>query len=553
MAHGPRNSPPRNAKRIFSVIETPVLIVGGGPVGLSLAVELGWRGVPCILIEQSDGRIGTPKMNEVNVRTMEFCRRWGIADKVMSCPFPDDFPMDVAVVSKLGGYELGRLARPARKDQKPSPFSPMNLQVCSQIWFDPIMREKARSFPCVSLLYRHQLESFEADADSVTARVRDLENDREVEFRCQYLAGCDGAGSRIRRSLGINLLGSDTLSSAMHVYFRARDPLGDLGVKPGTFFAAVDETGYWGNIRAIDPANGLWRILFDVPPDFDPRDIDYDKCMKRAFSKPLKVEWVGASQWTRRGVVAETFSVGRVHLAGDAVHQLSPTGALGMNTGVADAVDLGWKLAAAYDGWAGPRLLESYTLERQPACTRNVTMATKYYEGQAAFREGLEEIDSPTAAGEAVRAKMGAHLLAHVTRMFSTIGLQIGYVYANSPICIGDDTPAPADDPANYQPSTWPGSRAPHVFLSDGRSTLDLFGRGFVLLKLGNEAPDTKLLDAKAAERGMPLQTVAINEPAVVKAYERRLVLVRPDGHVAWRGNEVPQNPRRLIDRVCGA
>ena len=535
------------------MIETPVLIVGGGPVGLSLAVELGWRGVPCILIEQSDGRIGTPKMNEVNVRTMEFCRRWGIADKVMSCPFPDDFPMDAVVVSKLGSYELGRLARPARRDQKPSPFSPMNLQVCSQIWFDPIMQEKARSFPCVSLLYRHQLESFEADEDGVTARVKDFANGRELAFRSQYLAGCDGAGSRVRRSLGINLLGSDTLSSAMHVYFRARDLLGDLGVKPGTFFAAVDKTGYWGNIRAIDPANGLWRILFDVPPDFNPKDIDYDKCIERAFSKPLKVEWVGASQWTRRGVVAERFSVGRVHLVGDAVHQLSPTGALGMNTGVADAVDLGWKLAAAYEGWAGPRLLESYTLERQPACTRNVTMATKYYEGQAAFREGLEEIDNPTAAGEEVRAKMGAQLLAHVARMFSTIGLQIGYVYASSPICVSDNTPAPADDPASYQPSTWPGSRAPHVFLSDGRSTLDLFGRGFVLLRLGNEAPDTKSLEANAAERGVPLQTVALNEPAVVKAYERHLVLVRPDGHVAWRGNEVPQNPRGLIDRVCGA
>ena len=327
-------------------------------------------------------------MNEVNVRTMEFCRRWGVAEQVMSCPFPDDFPMDAVVVTKLGSYELGRIHRPARKDQQPGPFSPMNLQVCSQIWFDPIMRERAKSFSSVSLLYRHQLESFEADEDGVTAKVQDLNNGREVIFRSQYLAGCDGAGSRIRRSLGINLLGSDVLSSAMHIYFRARDPLGDLGVKRGTFFAVVDKDGYWGNIRAIDPANGLWRLLFDVPPNFNPKDVDYDKCIDRAFSKPLYVEWVGASQWTRRGVVAEKFSVGRVHLVGDAVHQLSPTGGLGMNTGVADAVDLGWKLAAAYEGWAGPHLLESYSIERQPACARNVKMATKYYEGQAEFREG---------------------------------------------------------------------------------------------------------------------------------------------------------------------
>jgi 2-polyprenyl-6-methoxyphenol hydroxylase-like FAD-dependent oxidoreductase len=534
------------------LIEIPVLIVGGGPVGLSLAVELGWRGVPCILIEQSDGHIGTPKMNEVNVRTMEFCRRWGVAEQVMSCPFPDDFPMDAVVVTKLGSYELGRIHRPARKDQQPGPFSPMNLQVCSQIWFDPIMRERAKSFSSVSLLYRHQLESFEADEDGVTAKVKDLDNGREVIFRSQYLAACDGAGSRIRRSLGINLLGSDVLSSAMHIYFRARDPLGDLGVKRGTFFAVVDKDGYWGNIRAIDPANGLWRMLFDVPPDFNPKDIDYDKCLDRAFSKPLNVEWVGASQWTRRGVVAEKFSVGRVHLVGDAAHQLSPTGGLGMNTGVADAVDLGWKLAAAYEGWAGPHLLESYSIERQPACARNVKMATKYYEGQAEFREGLEEIDSPTLAGGEVRARVGTKLLAHLTRMFQTIGLQIGYVYANSPICVGDGTPGPADDAESYRPSTWPGSRAPHERLSDGRSTLDLFGRRFVLLRLGDDAPDTKSLEVKAAERGMPLQTITLQEANVIGTYERRLVLVRPDGHVAWRGNEMPVNPRELIDQVCG-
>ena len=338
----------------------------------------------------------------------------------------------------------------------------------------------------------------------------------------------------------------------MHVYFRARDPLGDLGVKPGTFFAVVDKTGYWGNIRAIDPSNGLWRILFDVSPDFNPTDVDYDEYIKRAFSKPLKVEWAGASQWTRRGVVAEKFSVGRVHLVGDAAHQLSPTGGLGMNTGVADAVDLGWKLAAAYEGWAGPHLLQSYSIERQPACARNVLMSTKYYEDQAAFGEGLKDIDSPTPAGEEIRANVGAQLSAHLTRMFNTIGLQIGYVYADSPICISDGTPAPADDPGNYQPSTWPGARAPHVFLSDGRSTLDLFGRGFVLLKLGHYAPDTRPLEEKAIERGLPLQTVILSEPDVIRAYERRLVLVRPDGHVAWRGDNLPKNPKGLIDQICG-
>ena len=207
------------------------------------------------------------------------------------------------------------------------------------------MQEKARSFPCVSLLYRHQLESFEADEHGVTARVKDFAN-RELAFRSQYLAGCDGAGSRVRRSLGINLLGSDALSSAMHVYFRARDLFDDFYVKPGTFFAAVDKTGYWGNIRAIDPANGLWRILFDVPPDFNPKDIDYDKCIERAFAKPLKVEWIGQTNgpdtaWWRKNSPSaaciwwETRSI-----------SFRRPGRWEVNTGVADAVDLGLEIGS---------------------------------------------------------------------------------------------------------------------------------------------------------------------------------------------------------------
>jgi 2-polyprenyl-6-methoxyphenol hydroxylase-like FAD-dependent oxidoreductase len=534
------------------VIETPVLIVGGGPVGLSLAVELGSRQVPCVLIEQSEGKIGTPKMNEVNVRTMEFCRRWGVADEVLSCPFPDDFPLDVAVVTKLGGYELGRVPRAARKVQKPGPHSPMTLQVCSQLWFDPILQKRAKSFRSVSLLYRHRLDSFVAGPDGVVARVNDLDHDRERVIQSKFLAGCDGAGSSVRRALNIRLAGSDVLSSTMHVYFRAPDLVKKLGIKPATFFFALDSRGNWGNVRAIDPAGGLWRILFDVPPDFDPKHLDFARCLERSFAKPVDAELVGASKWTRRGVVAEKFSADRVHLAGDAAHQASPTGGLGMNTGVADAVDLGWKLAAVHSGWGGRHLLESYSIERQPACVRNVAMATKYYEGQAELTQGMEHIDSPTPAGDVAREAAAKRVLAHVTRMFNTIGLQIGYVYANSPICVADGTPPPPDDPAAYHPSTWPGARAPHAFLSDGRSTLDLFGEGFTLLRLGENPPDVGAFEAAAAERGVPQKTITLTEPHVTRLYERRLVLVRPDGHVAWRGDAVPAKPAEVMDRVCG-
>ena len=533
--------------------ETPVLIVGGGPVGLALAVELGWRGVQCTLIEQTDGRIVTPKMNEVNIRTMEFCRRWGVADQVMRCPFPDDWPMDVVAVTRLGGYELGRIERPARKHQRPGPFSPVNLQVCSQIWFDPILRERAQSMRGIRLLYRHRLESFTADAGGVTAAVTDLDSGKRLDMHARYLAACDGAGSSVRRALGVKLSGSEVLSHSMHLYFRAPDLLRQLGVRPGTFFAAMDRDGFWGNIRVIDPVQGLWRLLFDTPEPLEPNGIDRNQYLRRALAKDIEVEWVGASQWTRRGVVAERYSHGPVHLVGDAAHQLSPTGALGMNTGIGDAVDLGWKLAAVIEGWGGESLLASYDAERRPVGERNVAMATRYFEGQGRFRERTGALEDATPEGDEVRARTGAEFVEHTARMFRTIGLQIGYRYEASPICVSDGTPPPADDPEHYQPTARPGSRAPHVFLDDSRSTLDLFGRGLVLLRLGADAPDIEPLCQTAASRGMPLEVVSLHEPEVRRAFAGPLVLVRPDGHVAWRGYDLPANQHLMIDRLRGA
>jgi FAD binding domain len=235
------------------------------------------------------------------------------------------------------------------------------------------------------------------------------------------------------------------------------------------------------------------------------------------------------------------------------VHQLSPTGALGMNTGIADAVDLSWKLAAMIEGWGGDRLLASYDAERRAIGERNVRAATRYFEGHRDFERGVEAIEDATAEGDEIRKRVGEQLLRDIARMFRTTGVQLGYHYDPSPICVSDGTPPPADEPEIYAPTARPGSRAPHVWLTDGRSTLDLFGRGFVLLRLGPEAPDPSALTAAATERKMPFQVVTLHEPDVLRRYDRRLVLVRPDGHVAWRGDEIPADVGALIDRVRGA
>ena len=531
----------------------PVLIVGAGPVGLALAGELGWRGIGCTLLEQGDGAIVTPKMNEVNVRTMEFCRRWGIADAVHACPFPPDYPLDVAFVTSLSGYELGRMPRPPRMSQKPEPYSPMRLQVCSQMWFDPILQRFARTFPGVSARYRTRLESFAASEHGVTAEIVELEGGRRERIEADYLVGCDGANSMVRRALGIGLDGK-TLGHPVHLYFRAPKLLEICGREPTTFFITVDRQGVWSNVRIIDPANAMWRLMvLDTNGTLTPETVDREGYLRRALGRPLEVEWLGTSIWTRRSVVAERYSQGRVFLAGDAVHQLSPTGALGMNTGIADAVDLGWKLAAALSGWGGAHLLSSYDAERRPIGIRNVGMTAEFYLEHEKFGDGITVIEEAGATGEDVRRRVGDALVRGVGRMFRTIGLQIGYRYEGSPICLPDGTPPHPDDAEDFVPSARPGSRAPHMWLDDGRSILDLYGRGFVLLRLGAHAPDAAALEAAAAARGVPLKTVLVTEPEVARLYECALALVRPDGHVAWRGNRAPADASAVIDHVRGA
>ncbi len=531
-----------------------VLIVGGGPVGLAMAGELGWRGVPCLLVEQGDGRIATPKMNEVNVRTMEFCRRWGIADQVHNCPFPRDHARDAVFVTSFTGYELGRIPRPAVAGAEPEPWSPMRLQTCSQMWFDPILRDFALSSPCVQLRYHSRLESFEDTGTGVTCEIVNLESGKRERIEADYLVGCDGATSAIRGELGIGLTGQGVLGYPVHLFFRAPDFLKRVGKAEGTFFLAVDHGGLWANIRVVDPKNAMWRLMMiDSDGKQTPETIDKDALIRRAVGKTFDVEWVGCSIWTRRSVVAERYSKGRVFLAGDAVHQLSPTGAMGMNTGIGDVVDLGWKLAAVKKGWGGPNLLASYSFERQPIGVRAIDNTSAFHLSHGKFHDGFAAIEDDSDEGRALRAHLGPQLVREVGRMFRTIGLQLGYRYEDSPIIVPDGTPPTPDDPEDFIASARPGSRAPHVALANEASTLDLYGRGFVLTRLGDSPPQGTEIAEAASKRGVPIRIATVDEPEAAAIYESKLVLVRPDGHVAWRGDKVPADPLAVIDRVRGA
>lgn len=533
--------------------DVPVLIVGGGPVGLALACDLGWRGVSCLLTEQGDGVVGTPKMNEVNIRSMEFCRRWGITAEVDRCPFPADYPLDCAFVTTLFGYEMGRVPRPARADQRPEYYGPVRMRVCSQNWFDPILQRFAREFPHVELRYHTRFEAFRESADGVSAVVTDVAAGRRYEIAARYLVGCDGAASAVRRQLGIDLVGSGTIGTPINLFFRAPQLLDECGKRRSTFYVCIDEDGAWANLRVINPHEGIWRLMIDsVDPAITEDAIDRAGHLRRALGRDYEVEWLDTSIWRRRSALAESYGTGRVLLAGDCVHQLSPTGAMGMNTGLADAVDAAWKLDAVLAGWGGSRLISSYDAERRPVGERAVRMATAFYRNNEDYRPA-GSLTEPGQTGDRRRKEVGDRLVAHLGREFRTVGLQIGYRYEGSPIIAPDGTPEGPDNPEAYEPTARPGARAPHAWLADGRSTLDLFGRGFILLRFGRDAPSTSGMEAAARSCSLPLDVVTLAEPEAAETYKRRLVLVRPDGHVAWRADSEPSDPRAILDRVRGA
>jgi 2-polyprenyl-6-methoxyphenol hydroxylase-like FAD-dependent oxidoreductase len=527
-----------------------VLIVGGGPIGLALAAELGWHGVECLLVEQGDGIVKTPKMNEVNTRSMEFCRRWGIAEQVLDTPFPVDWPKDVVFITTLAGYELGRVPRPPRQIRA-SEYSPESMQTCSQHWFDPILQRFAGGFPGVTLRHRCRFESFVETANSITATLRDSETGETAEVEASYLVGCDGAGSAVRRALGIPLAGQGVLGHAVNMFFRAPGLLDICGKQPGTFFVPIDRGGVWANLRIIDPRNALWRLMVnETGSETTVENVDKEAYLRRALGRDIAVEWVDINVWRRQSVLAERYSERRVFLAGDAVHQVSPTGALGMNTGLGDAVDLGWKLAATIQGWGGRHLLASYDAERRPVGARAVGSATQFHALQSGWGDGLDALEEASAAGTALRQRIGETLVTRIGREFRTIGLQIGYRYEGSPICISDGTPPVPDDSETYRPSARPGMRAPHAWLPDGRSVLDLFGRSFTLLCFDDASTAAPFAEA-ARLRRLVLNIETIAAPAIKALYERPLVLVRPDGHVAWRGSTA-EDAGTILDRARG-
>jgi len=515
--------------------QTSVIIAGAGPVGLGLACELGLRGIDCLLVEKRDGVVSVPKQSMVSSRNMEFCRRWGVAAAVRNAVWPQTYPRDFVYLDNLRGRELMRVKVPSYGQRDPRDFTPEAPCPCPQIYFDPILMARVRTFPNVKVRTNTALESFRQDDAGVTARLTDLSTGAAQSVEARYLVGCDGPAGSVRETLKIELDGLGVVAISVNIFFRSAALASFHDKGWARFYRLIDERGCWSELIPID-GKELWRLtVFDEPAS----SADPASLLRKMAGAEFPHEILSVSRWERRDFVAQSYGQGRIMIAGDAAHECSPTGGIGMHTGLEEVVNLGWKLAAMIEAWGGPALVASYAAERLPIARRNVELATRSFRAIAAI-PGLPVVDATDWRASPNWLSIPEHL-------------KIQYGYEGSPICVPDGTPAGDPEPPRFMPSTRPGTRAPHAWLADGSSTLDLFGDGFTLLRLGERPPDAGPLVQAAQVRRVPLRETAIADPAIAALYERKLVLVRPDGHVAWRGDALPADPAGIVEQVRGA
>src|SRR5215468_4593468 len=548
-------------------LTAPVAIVGGGPVGLVLALLLDRHAVKSVVFNTEEASRWHPKGNTHNSRTMEHYRRLGIADKVRRLGLPQDHPTDVAYFTRYNAWELARLPMPSTADTMRSVAAARTtdqvvepIHRANQMYVEKFVLDHAFTRPNITLRFGWCIEDFKQDEDGVTFRAeRNSDLGTEV-WRARYLVGCDGGHSAVRRSLGIRYHGYDTLEQSF---------LGGRRIFTHMSLPTL-QRDLFANRRAwqyvvVSPAlrmllislNGDGEFLLmtkAADPSLPPDDAAIARMVQLGAGADIPVMILGHQPWTAgAALVAERFAAGRVLLAGDSAHLFTPTGGFGMNTGIDDAANLSWKLAAMVQGWGGPGLLASYELERKPIAIRNTTAARALAKniGDIKVPAAVEE-DSP--AGEAARREVGA-LLATFGEQFASIGVQLGARYDGSPIIVRDGDP-PADDFVAYRPTGVPGGRAPHAWLDDrresGSSLFDRLGIGFTLVRLGGKAPDLAALRTAARARGVPLSILDIPDAVTRDLYGANLALIRPDQHVAWRANSLPADADRLLAHVVG-
>ena len=530
-----------------------VLVVGAGPVGLSLAIELGRRSISCLVVERND-RVGySPRAKMTSVRTREHLRRWGIADELRRVsPMGHDYPAHVVFATRMNGPLLARFDNAWSSGPERNDLYSESSQWVPQYTLEEVLRSHAVSLPSVEVRFDTALTGFEDRTDGITAAIEDAKTGARRDVGCRYLVGADGAKSLVRKLIDVALVGDGGFSSNLNVVFRSNTLAARHQHGPAAMYWMInDEVPALLGPMSDD---GLWYfIATKIDANADPAKIDLPALIRRSTGvQDVDIEIVGTDPWVARRLVAERYDRGHVFLAGDACHLHPPFGGFGMNMGVGDAVDLGWKLAAVLEGWGGPELLASYEAERRPVHDWAISEAVANYAmvGNQLARPGLET-DGPL--GAATRREVSETILATKVREMRSLGVVKGYRYAASTIVVQDGSAEPLRQSMAYEPSAHPGCVAPHLWLADGSSLYDHFGDGFNLLV----ATDARQADVEAFVEAaknlrLPLMVVRPNDPRLRSRYQASLALIRPDQHVAWRGTNAPADVSGLLNTVRG-